>query len=119
MFFCPNSGDQKVEYSLALSPTVINHLNEFPESGKNSVVRIVLNSGQEQKSLIHSDLKTKIDNNETSVTADLDTTSSFVVAVAEMELAKRAGIAADQVNLGVSGNSNSGDVLDLSKDLGC
>ena len=49
------------------------------------------------------------------MTADLDTTSSFVVAVAEMELAKRAGIAADQVNLGVSGNSNSGDVLDLSK----
>ena len=113
--FCPSSGGQKVAYSLALTPTVINHLNEFPESGKNSVVRILLNSGQEQKSLIHSNLKTKIDNNETSVTADLDTTSSFVVAVAEMELAKRAGIAADQVNLGVSGNSNSGDVLDLSK----
>ena len=32
--FCPSSGGQKVEYSLALTPSVINHLNEFPESGK-------------------------------------------------------------------------------------
>ena len=115
--FCPSDPGEKIQYSLGIPAEFKRKIQESPALGENLVVKVRLISGQEEKGIILQDLKDQI-TGETSQPFSFDTNSktTLLSMVTELELAKKAGVAPDQLSLASDGNSDDDvETIDLSQ----
>ena len=112
---CPETIGAQLQFQLNLAEDFLNRVKQEPALAKNLVVKIELDDGREEKGVIYQDITSAMEGTDPSLIYNTSSESTFVAMVAEMTLAQEAGLPADSIKLGETGNSSNNKVINLTQ----